>query len=163
MTPSSLRLSVRPLLFALLALVTLATGCRTSGSADDVDPRDQYIGTYNGGYQASTLINSSLESSREAGTISAVITKSQVANQLYLDITYNSAVKQTLTAELNGSNFTIIDKQTESISFDNKTYTADYKASGQFVTNDFALNTTAETLQSGVTISRRLSITGTKK
>lgn len=163
MTPSSLRLSTRPLLFVLLALVTLATGCRTSGSADEVDPRDQYVGTYDGGYQASTLVNNSRESNRENGTVSIAVTKTQVANQLYFTITFNGSTKQTLTAELNGSAFTIIDKQTESFIYDGQSIEGTYKASGQFTDNVLALNTVVENLDSGITVTRRGSITGTKK
>ncbi|QJD79693.1 hypothetical protein [Spirosoma rhododendri] len=163
MNSISLRPSVRPLLFALLTILSLATGCKTSGSADEVDPRDQYIGTYDGGYQASTFVNNSRESNRETGTVSVAITKTQVANQLYFNITFNGATKQTLTAELNGNAFTIIDKQSESFIYDGQSINGTYKASGQFTDNVLALNTVVENLDGGVTVTRRGAITGTKK
>ena len=163
MNPVSLRSSVRPLLLALLAIVSLTTSCKTSGSADEVDPRDQYVGTYDGGYQASTFVNNSRESNRESGTVSIAVTKTQVANQLYFNITFNGTTKQTLTAELNGNAFTIIDKQTESFIYDGPSVNGTYKAAGQFTDNVVALNTVVENLDGGVTVTRRGAITGTRK
>ncbi|GAB3569677.1 hypothetical protein GCM10027578_24580 [Spirosoma luteolum] len=158
-----LSLRFQSLVVTLLSCLVLTTACKKSGSGSDVDPRDQYVGTYDGGYQASTLINNSLESSRESGTLVINVTKSQVDNQLYLALTFNNTTKQNLTAELSGASFTIIDKQKETIAFDGKSYDANYSATGQFVTNTIAINTTAETLQAGITITRRGGLTGTKK
>lgn len=149
---------------ALLVIGSLTTACKKSGGVDDVDPRDQYVGVYEGGYQASTLVNNSLETSRESGTVKITVTKAQPLNQLYLELLFNNTTKQNVTAELTEKSFTVIDKQTETLLFDGKTYTnASYKASGQFVEKTIVINTTVEILQSGVTLSRQGSITGTLK
>ena len=157
--------SFRNALLAIVLVGSLTTACKKSGiGGGDVDPRDQYIGTYDGGYQASNLINNSLESSRESGKVTVTITKSEVANQFYIDLVFNGAASQKLTAELTNNTFTVIDKQSETLVFDGKTYAnAKYTATGQFVEKDFLMNTVTETLQSSVTLSRRGSITGTKK
>lgn len=155
---------VRNALAAVALLVTLTTACKKSGlGGADVDPRNQYVGTYEGGYQASTLINNSLESNRESGKITITVTKSETANQFYLDLLFNGVTNQKLTAELVGNAFTVIDKQSETLSFDGKNYTAKYTATGQFTDKVITLNTVTETLQSGVTLSRRGDISGTKK
>lgn len=156
--------SVRNALVAVALLVTLTTACKKSGlGGADVDPRNQYVGTYEGGYQTSTLINNSLESNRESGKITITVTKSETANQFYLDLLFNGVTSQKLTAELVGNAFTVIDKQSETLSFDGKSYTAKYTATGQFTEKVITLNTVTETLQSGVTLSRRGDISGTKK
>lgn len=153
---------------ALLAIVlvgSLTTACKKSGiGGADVDPRDQYIGTYDGGYSASNLVNNSLESSREEGKVSVTITKSEVPNQFYVDLVFNGTASQKLTAEMTNSTFTIIDKQSETLIFDGKSYpNSKYTATGQFVEKDFLMNTVTETLASGVTLSRRGIINATRK
>lgn len=156
--------SVRNALLAIVLIGSLTTACKKSGIGGvDVDPRDQYVGTYDGGYQVSTLVNSSFESNRESGKITVTVTKSEVANQFYLDLLFNGVTGQKLTAELAGNAFTVIDKQSETLTFDGKTYTAKYTATGQFTEKVITVNTVTETLQSGVTLSRRGDISGTKK
>ncbi|WP_020602464.1 hypothetical protein [Spirosoma spitsbergense] len=156
--------SLRTSLLALLIIGSLTTACKKSGGVDGVDPRDQYVGVYDGGYQASTLVNNSLESNRESGTVKITVSKAQAMNQLYLELFFNNATKQNVTAELSEKTFTVIDKQTESLVFDGKTYAnAKYTATGQFIDKTIVMNTTTETLQSGVTLSRQGSITGTMK
>ena len=156
--------SLRTSLLALLIIGSLTTACKKSGGVDDVDPRDQYVGVYEGGYQASTLVNNSLESNRESGTVTITVSKAQAVNQLYVELFFNNISKQNVTAELSEKTFTVIDKQTESLVFDGKTYAnAKYTATGQFIDKTIVINTTTETLQSGVTLSRQGSITGTLK
>jgi hypothetical protein len=162
-TPYAIR-SVRSALLVIAVIGSLTTGCKNSGiGGSDVDPRDQYVGTYDGGYQASTLVNNSLESNRESGKITITVSKSEVANQFYLDLLFNGVTSQKLTAELSNNTFTVIDKQSETLLFDGKNYPAKYTATGQFAEKDIVVNTVTETLQSGITLSRRGSLTGTKK
>ena len=156
--------SVRNALLAIVLIGSLTTACKKSGlGGADVDPRNQYVGTYEGGYQTATLVNNSLESNRESGKITITVTKSETANQFYLDLLFNGVTNQKLTAELVGNAFTVIDKQSETLSFDGKSYTAKYTATGQFTEKVITVNTVTETLQSGVTLSRRGDISGTKK
>jgi hypothetical protein len=156
--------SIRKALLAVALIGLVTTGCKKSGiGGADVDPRDQYLGTYEGGYQASTLVNNSLESSRESGTLKITITKSEAINQFYIDLLFNGVTSQKLTGELSGDTFTVIDKQSEVLLFDGKNYPGKYTATGQFVNKDIVINTVTETFQSGVTLSRRGSLTGTKK
>lgn len=156
--------SFRSALLAVVVLASLTTACKKSGiGGGDVDPRDQYVGVYDGGYQASNFLNNSLESKRESGTVTVTITKSEVIGQFYIDMLFNNTSSQKLTAELTDNTFRVIDKQSEPLVYDGTTYTANYTATGQFAEKDFLLNTVAETLQAGQTLSRRGSITATKK
>ena len=162
-TPYAVR-SFRASFLALFVLVSLTTACKKSEGVDAVDPRNQYVGEYDGGYQASTMVNNSLETNRESGTVKITVSKAQAANQLYLELVFNGAAKQNLTAELTEKSFAVIDKQSESLVFDGKTYAdAKYTGTGQFVDKTIVINTTVETLQSGITLSRQGSITGTLK
>ncbi|GAB3955352.1 hypothetical protein GCM10028805_42730 [Spirosoma harenae] len=156
--------SFRSTFIALIAIGCLVTSCKNMGGGDNVDPREQYLGVYDGGYQASTLVNNSYESRRESGTIQVTVSKAQNANQVTLDLVFNGSTKQTMTAELSNATFTIVDKSTEALTFDGKTINdAKYTAQGQFVDKTIVINTTTETLQSGLTISRLGNISGTLK
>lgn len=158
--------SLRNTILALVILGSLTTACKKSGGADAVDPRDQYVGVYDGDYKSTTYINNSLQASDpEAGKVQITVSKAQTANQVYLELLFNSTTKQTLTAELVDATYTIIDKQSEPLVFGGKSYDAAYTAQGQFVVQDKAitLNTKTETLQLGVTLTKRGDITGVKK
>lgn len=160
--------SLRNAFITLLILGSLTTACKKSGGEADVvvDPRDQYVGVYDGDYKSTTYINNTLPASDpEAGKVQITVTKAQAANQVYLELLFNSTTKQTLTAELVDATYTIIDKQSEPLSFGGKTYDAAYTAQGQFSTQDksITLNTKAETLQLGVTLTKRGDITGVRK
>lgn len=159
--------SVRNALLAIALMGSVTTACKKSGlGGADVDPRDQYVGVYDGGYTSTTYINNTLPASNpEAGKVQVTVSKAQAANQLYVELLFNGSAKQTLTAEFTDAAFTIIDKQSEPLVFGGKTYDAKYTAQGQFVVKDkaFTLNTIAETLQLGVTLTKRGDITGVKK
>lgn len=158
---------VRSTLLAVVLLISVTTACKKSGiGGADVDPRDQYVGTYDGGYTSTTLINNSLPVGEpEAGTAQITVSKAQTANQVYVELVFNGAAKQSVTAELTDATFTVIDKQSEPLVFGGQTYNARYTAQGQFVVKDkaFTMNTVAETLQKGVTLTKRGDITGAKK
>lgn len=165
-TPYTFR-SVRNALLAIALISSLTTACKKSGiGGADVDPRDQYVGTYEGSYTSTTYINNALPANPpEAGTVQITVTKAQTGNQVYMELLFNGSTKQSLTAELTDATFTVIDKQTEPLAFGGTTYDANYTAQGQFVVQDkaFTLNTVAETLRLGVTLTKRGDIKGTKK
>ena len=159
--------SVRKAFAVVAFLISLTTACKKSGlGGADVDPRDQYVGIYDGGYTSTTFINSTLPANApEAGKVEVTVSKTQTVNQLYVELLFNGTTKQMLTVELTDATFRVIDKQTEPLTFGGKTYNAAYTAQGQFVVKDkvFTLNTVAETLQQGVTLTKRGDITGTRK
>ncbi len=156
--------SIRTVLLVTALIGSLTTACKKSGlGGADVDPRDQYVGAYEGGYQAASTVNNALPYDEESGTITINVLKSQVANQLYIELVFNGTNKQNLTAELVNTEFKVIDKQNEPIKFNGRNFDGQYSATGQFVEKAITINTVTETLQSGVTLTRRGSISGTRK
>ncbi|GAB3543440.1 hypothetical protein [Spirosoma fluminis] len=157
--------SLRNLLVALLVVGSLTTACKKSGGSDpDVDPRDQYVGSYEGGYQATIRIADGDGLDPESGTAVITVSKSTVAKQLYLDILFNNTTKERLTAELtDGTSFTIIDKTQDQISINNTKIDATYTATGAFDKTQVAISTAAQGLRGGVKYAKYGSITGTKK
>lgn len=168
-TPNAV-LSIRNLLIALLVVGSFTTACKKSGgSGSDVDPRDQYVGTYDGGdrgYQ-SVITLGTLALNPEYGATTVVVTKSANPNEIYIEAPSQSLK---VTAELTGSTFTVIDKTSGQIFVPpTNTYTGAYKATGVFGKdqasgkNAFVLTATTELLKDGTTIKRVETYNGTLK
>lgn len=154
-----------------LVVGSLTTACKKSGSSSDVDPRDQYIGVYEGGNGAytSTITIGTLPVS-ETGVTAITVTKSANPKEIYLNIT-NRAM--TLTAELNGADFTVVDRTTDQMTINingqQNVLEGNFTATGTFGKDQvsgkdvIAINAVTETLRTGTTIRRTESINGTRK
>lgn len=154
------------LLLTLLVVGLFTTACKKSGgSDDDVDPRDQYVGAYEGEYNAAIQIANGDPLLPEVGTATISITKSGNAKEIYLDILFNNTTPERLTAELNGTSFTVIDKKQDKIVLNTTTIDAQYSATGVFdgSKKEVAISTTSEGLRGGLTYTKRGAITGTMK
>ncbi|GAB3886775.1 hypothetical protein [Spirosoma agri] len=159
--------SLRTLFIAVTLLTFFTTACKKSGSGgSDVDPRDQYVGTYEGGdkgYQS--IITISTIPFTEYGAATIVVTKGANPKEIYIEAARQSFK---VTAELNGTNFTVIDKSTNQIfiPFGNTTYTGSYKATGVFDVDQatgkkaIAINATTETLEQGTAVRKAETYTG---
>ena len=168
-TPYAFR-PLRNLFLALCFIGFCTTACKKAGSGSgEIDPRDQYVGTYDGGYTTQTLLNNALPYSDEAGKVTIAVSKSQAIDELYLDFTFNSTTKERRTAQLTENKFTITDKQSETIYFgtDSKGspvgYDAAYTANGQFTENNLLITTKSEARAVSQLLTKNGSITCTKK
>lgn len=160
--------SVRTLLIVASVVGSLTTACKKSSSDPDVDPRDQYVGTYNGGdrgYQSIITIGS-IPLNAEYGAASIIVSKGSGSKEIYIEAPQQSLK---VTAELNGTNFTVIDKSSSQIFIPpNNTYTGSYQATGVFGVdqatgkNAIAVNATTQTLEKGTSITRTETYTGSR-
>lgn len=147
------------LFFVLLLAIT---ACKTRNTEEDVDPRDQYVGAYAGGYQAVIKIGSS-ELDPESGNVTINISKSTNAKEIYIEFVFDRTTEK-LTAEINGADFTIIDKKTESFTINNTKIDAQYTATGKFVNGkEIVIQTQAGAVRGGVQYVKSGSISGTRK
>ncbi len=166
--------SIRTALLVTALIGSLTTACKKSGlGGADVDPRDQYVGTYEGGaggYQS--RITFGTFPTDETGPATIIVTKGDNPKEIYLDV----SSKPRMTAKLDDaslSNFSVIDKSTDQINLviNGKQFTlnSNYSATGVFGKDQatgketVVINTTAETLQSGTTVRRAETIVGTRK
>ncbi|MBC7568835.1 MAG: hypothetical protein H7319_03750 [Spirosoma sp.] len=149
---------------------SLTTSCKSKGGTDpDIDPRDQYVGAYEGGekgYQSVIAIGT-LQFNPEFGPTNITVSKSSNPKEIYIE-SANQSLK--VTAELNGENFTVIDKNSNQIFVPpNNNYTGSYKATGVFGKDQasgklaFVLTATTETLKDGTAIRKVETYNGTKK
>ncbi|GAB4022529.1 hypothetical protein [Spirosoma koreense] len=161
--------SLRNLLLAALFISGLTTACKKSGGSDPtVDPRDQYVGTYTGTYRNTIYIVADIFGSPRAGDATATITKGSNAKEIYIelvtagDITGDRNLK--VTAELDGVNFTVIDKNTDTIPIGNPVG-SDYTASGVFDPNTktFSYSSVANGLRNGAQYKQTYEVVATKK
>ena len=171
--PYALR-SVRNTLLAIALIGSLTTACKKSGiGGGDVDPRDQYVGTYEGGEKGyQSTITFGTFPTDETGPATIAVTKGANASEIYVDI----SSKPRMTAKLDEAsltNFSVIDKSSDQINLviNGKQYTfnSSYSATGVFGKDQatgkqtVVINTTAGTVQSGTTVRRTETIVGTRK
>ncbi|GAA4469390.1 hypothetical protein GCM10023189_56340 [Nibrella saemangeumensis] len=148
-------------LFFVLLLAVSACKLRNGGEA--ADPREQYVGSYAGGYQAVIKIGSS-ELDPESGNVTINVAKGANPKEISLQMVFGQ-VTETMTAELNGADFTIIDKKQDRFTVNNTTIEGQYTASGKFVSNnkEIVIQTQAGAIRGGVQYVKSGSITGTRK
>ena len=160
---------VRSFLTVLLALGLiggLTVGCKKSGGSggSDVDPRDQYVGSYDGAFRITITIVADPQPP-EAGTSTINVTKGSNPKEIYIETIYNKSYTEKVTAELNGSNFTVIDKKTDQITVNLNKIDADYNATGAFEasTKKIAYSAVARALRNGTQYTKTYEVTGTMK
>ncbi|WP_077133918.1 hypothetical protein [Spirosoma montaniterrae] len=164
MTISTASRSLYRGLLALLVVGTLTTACKKSGGSDDVDPRDQYVGTYEGGI-ASSLNVGGFEGTSQTGTSTIIITKGSNPKEILID-TQMSLGRPTplkVTAELEGSTFRVIDRNKDQMNVLGVTVEGEFKATGVLEKNQVAITATTEGLRTGAVVKRTEQISGTKK
>lgn len=163
--------SLRKLFVFTLVVGSLTTACKQSGSGSDVDPRDQYVGVYEGGDGAyNSTITIGTFPITERGSTTITVTKSANPKEVYLDIS-NRPMK--VTAELNGANFTVVDRTSDQLTINvngqRNVLDGNFSATGTFGTDQasgkdaIVINAVTETLQLGTTIRRTEAINGTRK
>ncbi|WP_420148311.1 hypothetical protein [Spirosoma sp.] len=161
--------SIRNLLLSVLAIASLTTACKKSGGTDaEIDPRDQYVGTYAGTYRNTLYIVADIFGEPRSGTATATITKGSNPKEIYIelktagDLTGDRSMK--VTAELDGVNFKVIDKNTDAIPIGNP-ITSDYTASGVFDPNSkqFSYASVANALRNGAQYKQTYEVVATKQ
>lgn len=168
-TPYFIR-SLRTLFLAVLVVGGLATSCKKSGGSDpEIDPRDQYVGTYTGTYRNSIYLVEDLYDEPKSGTATAAITKGSNAKEIYIEIITagdrTGDKKLTVTAELSGVNYTVIDKNTDVIPLPRPLSSDDYNATGVFDPNtkQFSFASVARAIRNGAQYRQTYDIVCTKK
>lgn len=161
--------SFRNLLVALLVISGLTTACKKSGGTDpEIDLRDQYVGTYVGTYRNSIYNVEDLYDEPKAGTATVTITKGSNPKEIYVEIltagdrTGDRTLK--VTAELDGVNFTVNDKNTDTIPLP-RSVDGDYTASGVFDPNArlFSYSSVTRATRNGAQYRQTYEVVSTKK
>lgn len=162
--------SIRFTRFALLALLvigSLLTSCKKSGGTDpDIDPRDQIVGTYTGGFSI-VITAGTFVGNAETGTSVTTVTKSASPKQIIVENNYaNGGYIEKVTAELQSDgSYLVNDKKTDQITALGKTLASDYTGTAVFDVSQstFAYTATARTMETGTEVKRVNVLTGTKK
>ncbi|QKZ14997.1 hypothetical protein [Spirosoma sp. KUDC1026] len=164
MASNPLIVSFRNVFIALLVIGSLATGCKRLGSESDVDPREQYLGTYSGGAQISTNVGG-FEYNPESYSMVVTVTKAANDNEIYLDKNYNNgALTERVTAQLTGTTFKVIDKTRNIIRVNGNTQVeGDYSSQGVLENNTIAMTSVTEARQSGAVVRLVESVNATRK
>ena len=154
--------------FLVLLIGSLTTACKKSGGTDDVDPRDQYVGTYVGSDKAyqSVITVGTIPFNPEYGTTNLTVSKGSNPKEIYIE---DSKLSLKVTAELDGVNFTVTDKNSGQIFVPpSNTYTGPYTATGVLGKeqasgkNVIVLTAVTEALKNGTTIRKVETFNGTR-
>ncbi len=150
---------------ALFLLGSLAMSCKNKGGTDpDIDPREQYVGRYEGG-MSSALNVGGFEGVTQTGSATTVITNAPNPKEMYVEVT-SSLGRPTplkLTAELTDKGFAVIDRKTDQMNVLGKVVEGNFTATGVLAGKDLAITITTEGLSTGAPVKRNESVTGTKK
>jgi hypothetical protein len=145
---------------ALLFLVFVFS-CK-SKDKDNVNPREQFIGTYDVAYTASTQIGTLPFNPNETGNGQIVISAGNAADELKFDISF-PAYTETIMGKLSGSTV-VWEKQKDVLKIGSGSYDADYTASGEFRGANLNINARAETTTpDGTKIVKTSVFNGIKK
>lgn len=163
--------SLRNTFLALFFIGSLTTACKKSGEADAVDPRDQYVGTYTGTSRRTFYASADIFQGPIPGESTTTVTKSSNSKEVYIETTvvnnggFTGGYTLRVTAELDGANFTVIDKSSDQIELPSGKVDSDYTATGTFdISNkQFGYSSTARALRNGAQYSRTDEISGVKK
>ncbi len=164
MTTSITRRSLNYSLLMLLLIGSLTTACKKSGGSDDIDPRDQFVGTYEGGI-ASSLNVGGFEGTSQTGTSTITITKGANAKEILIDaqMSLGRPTPFKVTAEVDGFTFRVIDRNKDQMNVLGVTVEGEFKATGVIEKNQVAITATTEGLRTGAAVKRTEQISGTKK
>lgn len=163
--------SLRNLFVLTLVVGSLATACKQSGSGSDVDPRDQYVGVYEGGERSyQSVLTIGTFPTEEAGATTIDVSKGASPKELYLNVSNRIG---RVTVELNGADFRVVDRtrdqMTVNINGRSNVLEGAFTATGAFDKdqatgkNIIAINAVTETTQFGTTVRRTETIVGTRK
>ncbi|AUD04400.1 hypothetical protein [Spirosoma pollinicola] len=171
MVPHNAVRSLRTIVLVLFVIGSLTTACKKSGGADDVDPRDQYAGTYVGTSRRTFYVSADIFQGPIPGVSTTTVTKASNPKEIYIENTvvfnggFTGGYTVKVTAELDGSTFTVIDKSTDQIDLPSGKVDSDYTATGVFDTStkQIVYSSTARALRNGAQYSRTDETTSTLK
>lgn len=163
--------SLRNTFLALVAIGSLTTACKKSDGTADVDPRDQFVGTYAGTTRRTFYVSADIFQGPMPGASTTTVTKASNPKEIYIENTivfnggFTGGYTVKATAELDGTNFTVIDKTTDQIDLPSGSVASDYTATGVFDTStkQIVYSSTARALRNGAQYSRTDETTGTLK
>lgn len=140
-----------------LMLLFALTGCKKT---DDVDPRDQYLGTYNVTVNSlAGYVNLGIQTTSSAANDVLIVTKD--SNPEHLVFTFNQI---RFTAQLsNGNKFTILPKTVPAQTSKGEQYSIGYTGDGAFSENYITGNINSEATVSGYTAKSINAIKGARK
>ncbi|MGA0555085.1 hypothetical protein ACO2Q8_00415 [Larkinella sp. VNQ87] len=150
------------LVFLLFIFVASVSACKKSGSGEDVDPREQYLGVYDIDYSSKTSVTPGWPTySEDAGEGTITITKADGANEMSLLINFDN-YSSTELVKLNGSEFTM-NRTRDNLPFGNKVYDGEFTGTGRFEGNTITMNSVTKVSQNGGLVEWKRAYKGSKR
>ena len=152
-------------IFLLVLLIgSVFSACKKKDSAEEIDIRTQYVGTYDPvQYSAQTYIGAVAGAPDQGRGTLTVEKGTGSAKEIFINISFPGYSEQ-LAANLDGSKFTVTNKNKESLTYLNKTVNADYTATGEFTADKSIIITlVVQTTDSGTLVKKVGTFAGPKK
>ncbi|MFC5408181.1 hypothetical protein ACFPMF_02580 [Larkinella bovis] len=152
------------IIVTLFILLLSVSACKKGGSAaEDVDPREQYLGTYDIDYTSKTSVTPGWPTySEDSGKGSLTFAKGDAANELRMTVEFPGFSTETDIVKLSGSQFTM-SKNRGSILFGNKKYDGEFVGTGLFEGKNVTLTTVTKVSQDGSLLQWTQSYKGLKR
>ncbi|GAB3271734.1 hypothetical protein GCM10027347_43180 [Larkinella harenae] len=120
------------LIVTLFILVLSISACKKGGSgSEDVDPREQYLGTYDVDYTTTTALAGFPEYGEGSGKASLTFAKGDATNELRMTIEFPGFSAKTEMVKLNGTQFTM-NKTRNTMIINGKSYEGEFTGTGLF-------------------------------
>jgi hypothetical protein len=150
------------LIVTLFILLLSVSACKKDSDAENVDPRDQYLGTYDVDYSSKTVIASAIDFSEDSGKGNITFTKGDAPNELKMAVIFDGFSSTTDVVKLSGTAFTMT-RTRDQLSFGNKVYDAEFAGSGLFEGKNMTLTSVTKMNQSGTVVQWTRTYKGLKR
>ncbi|GAB3937870.1 hypothetical protein [Larkinella terrae] len=149
------------LIAIFFVLVLGFSSCKKGGSgAEDVDPREQYVGIYDIDYSSKTIIGS-IDFNEDSGKGTVTVSKGDAANEIKLAIAF-PGVSSTEVAKLSGTKFTL-NRTRDQLALGNKSYDAEFTGSGLFEGKNMTITSVTKMNQNGTVVQWTRAYKGSKR
>ncbi|GAB3324773.1 hypothetical protein GCM10027299_22210 [Larkinella ripae] len=150
------------LVVTLFILVLSISACKKGGSsAEEVDPREQYVGTYDIDYSSTTVILPSIKFNEETNKGTIAFTKGEGANEMSMVISFPN-FSATEIVKLSGTQFTM-NRTRDKMPFGNKIYDAEFTGSGTFEGRNLTLTSITKLNEGGTVVQWNRAYKGLKR
>jgi hypothetical protein len=150
-------------LIVLLFILALSfSSCKKDGSgAENVDPREQYLGTYDIDYSSKTIIGA-IDFNEDSGKGTLTFVKGDAANELKMTTEFTNFSKTTDVVKLDGTKFTV-SRTRNQMTLGNKQYDGEFLATGLFEGRLVTVTSVTTVNQNGTVVKWTQSYKGMRR
>ncbi|GAB3901447.1 hypothetical protein GCM10028803_26160 [Larkinella knui] len=152
---------MRQIVILFILVLSIASCKKGDSEAENVDPREQYIGIYDIDYTSKTLIGT-IDFNEDSGKGLITFSKGDAANELKMTTEFPGLSSVTDVVKLDGTKFSI-NRTRDQMRLGNKQYDAEFLGSGLFEGKVVTVTSVTTVNQSGTVAKWTRSYKGSKR